>query len=73
LGLALGLTLNKDDDEEQEQKVEVLNSYDNTEELIKTFQVINPTRVDNGLEKFIQNLLLTGFANWNRGFETWKE
>ena len=73
LGLALGLTLNKDDDEEQQQKVEVLNSYDNTEELIKTFQVINPTRVDNGLEKFIQNRLLTGFANWNRGFETWKE
>ena len=25
------------------------------------------------MEKHIQNRLLTGFANWNRGFETWKD
>ena len=74
LGLALGLTLNKkDDDKEQEIETGVVNSYDNTEELIKTFKVINPTTVKDGLEKNIQNRLLTGFANWNRGFETWKE
>ena len=74
LGLALGLTLNKDDDDEEQQqtKVDVLNSYDNTEELIKQFQVLNPTTVKDGMEKHIQNRLLTGFANWNRGFETWK-
>ena len=74
LGLALGLTLNKDDDDEEQQqtKVDVLNSYDNTEELIKQFQVLNPTTVNDGMEKHIQNRLLTGFANWNRGFETWK-
>jgi len=74
LGLALGLTLNKDDDDEEQQqtKVDVLNSYDNTEELIKQFQVLNPTTVKDGMEKHIQNRLLTGFANWNRGFQTWK-
>ena len=75
LGLALGLTLNKDDDDEEQQqtKVDILNSYDNTEELIKQFQVLNPTTVNDGMEKHIQNRLLTGFANWNRGFETWKD
>ena len=25
-----------------------------------------------GLEEKIQNRLLTGFENWNRGFKTWK-
>ena len=49
-----------------------MNSYDNTEELIKKFQVLNPTKVSEGIEKNIQNRLLTGFENWNRGFETWK-
>ena len=58
---------------EQESTIEVVNSYDNTEELIKTFKVLNPTTVKDGLEKYIQNRLLTGFANWNKGFETWKE
>ena len=81
LGLALGQNLGKDDGANKKQatlrnledEVNVLNLYNNTEELIKTFQVKNPTTVKDGLEKFIQNRLLTGFANWNRGFETWKE
>ena len=67
LGLVLGLTI-KDDEEKG-----VLNSYFNTDELIQKFKVVHETRVDNGIEKFIQNRLLTGFENWNRGFETWKE
>ena len=64
VGLVLGL---KDFDEE-----EVLNSYSNTDELIKKFPVKYSTEVKDGLEKYIQNRLLTGFENWNRGFETWK-
>jgi len=72
-GLVLGLknTPSKYNDSEEEHVV--LNSYDNTEELIKKYQVINPTTVNEGTEKRIQNRLLTGFENWNRGFKTWKE
>jgi hypothetical protein len=50
-----------------------LDSYDNTDELIKKYKVLNPTSVYTGVEKKIQNRLLTGFENWNRGFKTWKE
>ena len=68
VGLVLGLVLGlKDFDEE-----EVLNSYSNTDELIKKFPVKYSTEVKDGLEKYIQNRLLTGFENWNSGFETWK-
>ena len=64
VGLVLGLVLGlKDFDEE-----EVLNSYSNTDELIKKFPVKYSTEVKDGLEKYIQNRLLTGFENWNRGF-----
>ena len=69
LGLVLGLR-KKDKTDKNEQGV--LNSYDNTEELIKKYPVINPTTVLEGIEKKIQNRLLTGFENWNRGFDTWK-
>ena len=80
LGLTLGQNLNKDGGVSKKQEtlrnlegeVDVLNLYNNTDELIKEFKVINPTTVKDGLEKHIQNRLLTGFANWNRGFETWK-
>ena len=51
--------------------VEILNSYDNTEELLKKFTVMNPTPVETDMEKKIQNRLLTGFENWNRGTEAW--
>jgi hypothetical protein len=69
LGLVLGLR-KKDKTDKNEQGV--LNSYDNTEELIKKYPVINPTTVLERIEKNIQNRLLTGFENWNRGFDTWK-
>ncbi|MCH3987664.1 MAG: nuclear transport factor 2 family protein [Lachnospiraceae bacterium] len=52
---------------------DIINSYDNTDELLKQFPVENPTPVKEGLEKNIQNRLLTGFANWNLGFDAWKE
>ena len=68
LGLVFGLK-KKDKDEE----VEIVNSYDNTEVLIQKFPVNNPTTVQDGIEKKIQNRLLTGFENWNRGFDAWKK
>lgn len=49
-----------------------INSYDNTEELSKKFPVLNPTSIDTKLEKDIQNRLLSGFENWNRGYDAWK-
>jgi len=52
--------------------VDIVNSYENTEQLIKKFPVGNPTTVQPGLETNIQNRLLTGFENWNRGFKAWK-
>ena len=74
LGLVFGLR--KSDDKgngpTDEDKVDVLNLYNNTAELIKKYPVINNTTVLPGLEERIQNRLLTGFENWNRGFKTWK-
>ena len=74
LGLVLGLVfgLKKYDEDDDENKLNVLNSYSNTDELIKKYPVINPTEILDGIEKNIQNRLLTGFENWNRGFDTWK-
>ena len=74
LGLTLGLVLGlrkkaKDDGDE----VVIVNSYDNTAELIQKFPVNNPTTVMPGIEEKIQNRLLTGFENWNRGFLAWKK
>ena len=61
------------DPEPKEEEIDVLNLYNNTEELIKKFPVINNTTVIAGtIEEKIQNRLLTGFENWNRGFKTWK-
>jgi hypothetical protein len=50
----------------------ISNSYENTEELTKKFPVINPTPIDTELGKGIQNRLLNGFENWNRGYDAWK-
>jgi len=75
LGLVFGLR-KKDDDEKStnnEDDVEIVNSYDNTEELSKKFPVENEVTILPGLEKNIQNRLLTGFENWNRGFKAWKK
>ena len=71
LGLVFGLR-KSDDEENTEPEVDIMNSYDNTAELIKKFPVNNSTKVLPGLEEHIQNRLLTGFENWNRGFKAWK-
>ncbi len=52
--------------------VEIVNSYDNTSELMEKFPVINKTELRTDLENDIANRLLTGFENWNRGFDAWK-
>lgn len=52
--------------------VEIVNSYDNTEKLMDKFPVVNKTELRTDLEKGIANRLLTGFENWNRGFDAWK-
>ena len=82
LGLVFGLK-NFDDDKNEvnvtnetrnnEEDVEIVNSYDNTEELSKKFPVINNVTILDNIEKKIQNRLLTGFENWNRGFKAWKK
>ena len=59
--------------EDKEDQVEILNSYDNTDELSKEFQIVNKTSIEPGIETKIQNRLLTGFANWNRGIKAWKK
>ena len=73
LGLVFGLSKdhNKDKDKDEDDP-DIVNSYDNTDELIEKYKVMNPTVVREGIEKRIQNRLLTGFENWNRGFKAWK-
>jgi hypothetical protein len=71
LGLVFGLKKDKDKDKDKIDDL-IVNSYDNTEELIKKFPIENPTTVKDDIEKKIQNRLLTGFENWNRGFEAGK-
>jgi hypothetical protein len=76
LALTLGLVfgLKKDDkDDNPIDDVEIVNSYDNTEELMEKFPLLNPITVQDGIEKRIQNRLLTGFENWNRGYKAWKK
>ncbi len=53
-------------------EVDILNDYNNTEELLKKFPVVNQTPVASGIGEQIENRLLTGFENWNRGFDAWK-
>ena len=70
LGLVLGLKKSEDEPNLQStSNVEIVNSYDNTDQLIKDFPVINNTTVYDGIEKNIKNRLLTGFANWNLGLK----
>ena len=73
--LAIVLSSSKDEKENkesQDEEIDIVNSYNNTEELIKKYPVGNPTKVLSGIEEKIQNRLLTGFENWNRGFKAWK-
>lgn len=51
LGLVFGLRKKNGNDDD----VEIVNSYDNTDELIKKFPVTNMVTVQEGLEKKIQN------------------
>ncbi len=51
----------------------VSDSYTNTQELLVKFPILNETPVYSEIEKNIQNRLLNGFENWNRGFDAWKE
>ncbi len=52
--------------------VDIVNDYNNTDELKAKFPVVNETPVADGIGKAIENRLLTGFENWNRGFDAWK-
>lgn len=52
--------------------VTITDSYENTEELLKKFPVEYPTRIPTDGGKKIENRLLTGFDNWNRGIDGWK-
>lgn len=52
--------------------VNISNSYANTAKLMKQFPVLNSTPVETAMEQKIQNRLLNGFENWNRGYDTWQ-
>ena len=73
IGIIIGVVAATKKGSNDEDDVEIVDSYDNTEELIKKYPVQNPTSVEKGLEERIQNRLLTGFENWNRGFKAWKK
>ena len=71
LGLVFGLKKDKNI-RKTEEIVEIVNSYNNTNELLLKFPVDHQTRTVKKIEEHIQNRLLTGFENWNRGFDAWK-
>ncbi|MCC6496710.1 MAG: nuclear transport factor 2 family protein [Propionibacteriaceae bacterium] len=52
--------------------VSISTSYDNTAELAKKFPIVNATPIKGQLGEKIENRLLNGFENWNRGFDAWK-
>ena len=73
LGSAAGCATNVPSDPADEKVPSMIsNSYENTEALTEKFPVINTTPIDTKLEKDIQNRLLNGFENWNRGYDAWK-
>ena len=71
LGLVFGLKKDKNK-RKAEEIVEIVNSYTNTNELSLKFPIEHQTRTVKKIEEHIQNRLLTGFENWNRGFDAWK-
>ena len=73
LGLVFGLKKDDDDNNNNDDEVEIVNSYDNTEELMKKYPLQNSITIMEGIEKNIQNRLLSGFENWNRGYKAWKK
>ena len=50
LGVVLGTKKDKTDKKDEKEDDLIVNSYDNTEELIKKFPVLNPTTVKSDLE-----------------------
>ena len=69
LGLVLGLKIKED----KKQEIEIVNNYDNTDELLKGINITYNITINKGKEERIKNRLLTGFKNWNLGFQAWKE
>ena len=55
------------------ENIEIVTSTTNTAEMAAKFPVINPTPIESKMEKEIQNRLLNGFENWNRGIEAWQK
>ena len=53
--------------------IEIVTSTTNTAEMAAKFPVIHPTPIESKMEKGIQNRLLNGFENWNRGIEAWQK
>lgn len=47
--------------------VAISTSYDNTAELAKKFPIVNATPIEGKLGEKIENRLLNGFENCNRG------
>ena len=76
LGITLGVVLNKDKEKQDtptdEVEPEIINSYNNTDELLEKYPLENNVTIRPGIERNILNRLLTGFENWNRGFKAWK-
>lgn len=56
----------------ESDRADIINDYNNTAELLEKFPVVNVTPVEEGIGEKIENRLLTGFENWNRGFDAWK-
>ncbi|MBP7347320.1 MAG: nuclear transport factor 2 family protein [Butyrivibrio sp.] len=50
---------------------DIMNSYDNTKELAQKFKIVNATPIADSMGEKIENRLLTGFENWNRGYDAW--
>ena len=71
LGLVFGLKKDKNK-RKAEEIVEIVNSYTNTNELSLKFPIEHQTRTVKKIEEHIKNRLLTGFENWNRGYDAWK-
>lgn len=57
---------------EEKAMTDFVNSYDITDRLSEKFQVIHETGTATQMERNIQNRLLCGFENWNRGFDAWR-
>ena len=56
-----------------ESVISISERYDNTKELSAVFPIVNPTPIETDMEKNIQNRLLNGFENWNRGYDAWEK